>query len=383
MDARLTQTIIAASFRSIGTASFTVHPSGGSRARRRSFSPASMTFIAPGSPIRSRFLRSAARSAPGCRHPVNPSREIASLIPTWSSAPALLTISDTHPLATPVSALSISSWPHTAGLKAMHRRCEFSLRPSSPKAARGMDPTRALLDAVLKYKTLHSEDKTAKNHYLYDDQERFLDFTLGGQSFPIELTPGKIRNQFRSIECQIMDWADDTAYSLNDIADGIHAGFINVSRIEAWASAKPVSDAEAPHLEFLIKAIHEQRVEARLNRCIGNCIRGCSLGEDSGLPQRHARRHQFAAVGSPAVQAQAACTNASPLISSSFHPRFSSSTTRQTSFSRDSSACFRTATSSAPAPLDSISCLRGWRQRLINPMTRTRALDWCVIGSPT
>lgn len=170
----------------------------------------------------------------------------------------------------------------------------------------GMDPTRALLDAVLKYKTLHSEDKTAKNHYLYDDQERFLDFTLGGQSFPIELTPGKIRNQFRSIECQIMDWADDTAYSLNDIADGIHAGFINVSRIEAWAAAKPVSEAEAPHLEFLIKAIREQRVEARLNRCIGNCIRSCSLTEDSNFLSATSRRHQFRLLVSPEVQAQAA-----------------------------------------------------------------------------
>ena len=96
----------------------------------------------------------------------------------------------------------------------------------------GMNPTRALLDGVLKYKTLQTETPAAPNHFLYNDQERWLDFVLAGQAFPAELTPGKVRNGFKSIECQIMDWADDTAYSLNDVADGIRAGFISVEKLE-------------------------------------------------------------------------------------------------------------------------------------------------------
>ncbi|HQW28519.1 MAG TPA: dNTP triphosphohydrolase, partial [Verrucomicrobiales bacterium] len=92
---------------------------------------------------------------------------------------------------------------------------------------RGMNPTRALMDGVLKYKTLFGEVEQQKNHFLYAEQAEILHFVTAREPFPEGLTPGKVRNGFRSIECLIMDWADDTAYSLNDIADGIYAGFLN------------------------------------------------------------------------------------------------------------------------------------------------------------
>ena len=46
----------------------------------------------------------------------------------------------------------------------------------------GIAPTRALLDAVLKYKTLAAETPEAKKQYLYDEQRPVIDFTLGGQA---------------------------------------------------------------------------------------------------------------------------------------------------------------------------------------------------------
>jgi len=170
----------------------------------------------------------------------------------------------------------------------------------------GISPTRALLDAVLKYKTLSAETPQAKNHYLYDDQESVLDFVLGGQAFPVELTPGDERNRFRSIECQIMDWADDTAYSLNDLADGIHAGFITVARLEAWAEKTSLSGDAAAHVTFLLKAIRENRVEGRLNRAIGAYIRGTSLQPTANFLSESTRRHQFRLRIEPEVELQAA-----------------------------------------------------------------------------
>lgn len=169
----------------------------------------------------------------------------------------------------------------------------------------GMNPTRALLDGVLKYKTLRAEDGGARNHYLYDDQARFLDFALGGRPFPAELPPGGKRNGFRSIECQVMDWADDTAYSLNDIADGIHAGFISVAALESWAAGQNLPADEQGHLDFLCKAIRERRVEARLNRCIGDYIRGCTLAKSAGFLSGATRRHQFTLTIDPAHETQA------------------------------------------------------------------------------
>lgn len=159
----------------------------------------------------------------------------------------------------------------------------------------GMNPTRALLDGVLKYKTLLSEAPNSKHHYLYDDQEPWLDFAMGHQAFPAELIPGDVRNGFRSLECQIMDWADDTAYSLNDLADGIHAGFITPSKVERWASEQETLSAEdTADIEFLCKAMREGRVEGRLNRLIGECIRNTRLVPAANFLSQSTRRHQLA-----------------------------------------------------------------------------------------
>ncbi|MES2506634.1 MAG: dNTP triphosphohydrolase [Verrucomicrobiota bacterium] len=168
----------------------------------------------------------------------------------------------------------------------------------------GMNPSRAVLDGVLKYKTLQAEVDGAPNHYLYNNQEVWLDFTMGHQAFPTELTPGKVRNQFRSIECQLMDWADDTAYSLNDIADGIHAGFITVSKLERWAEGRELNERDDIHIKKLCAAIREGRVERKLNSAIGRYIRAVTLVPNSTFLSAMTRRHQFRLEIDPDMQAE-------------------------------------------------------------------------------
>jgi dGTPase len=164
---------------------------------------------------------------------------------------------------------------------------------------RGMNPTRALMDGVLKYKTLFGEVPDQRNHFLYADQAPLLGFVTAGRGFPASLGPGKPRNGFRSIECLIMDWADDTAYSLNDIADGIQAGFIHVDKIERWAAARTLTDTQSARLRELIEAIRRGRVESTMGKKIGRFIGAAELVEVSGpdaflcdLTARH--RHRLA-----------------------------------------------------------------------------------------
>jgi len=164
---------------------------------------------------------------------------------------------------------------------------------------RGMNPTRALADGVLKYKTLYGEVAGQKHHFLYREQAGVLDFVVAGQSFPDALPPGKSRNGFRSIECQIMDWADDTAYSLNDIADGIEAGFISVDKLEAWAEGQSLRTEESDRIGELIDMIRRRRVESKLGKKIGEFIAAAELVEVSGFLSEQSARHRYAVTIAP------------------------------------------------------------------------------------
>jgi dGTPase len=156
-------------------------------------------------------------------------------------------------------------------------------------ATRGMNPSRALLDGVLKYKTLHRHatvrmpDGTLSypnNHFIYDEDEAWLDFTLDEKTHSILEFCSRndsTLNAFKSIECQIMDWADDTAYSINDIIDGIQAGYLNTHQIETWASQNSLTPFQCNCLEDLLQVIRGSRYEAFLNKQIGEFIHAVTL----------------------------------------------------------------------------------------------------------
>lgn len=179
------------------------------------------------------------------------------------------------------------------------------------QSRKGMDPTRAFLDGVLKYKSLWSELKTMgreppENHFLYDAQERHLSWALGGNDFPAELSPGGARDAFKSIECQIMDWADDTAYSLNDLADSVRAGFLTVERVERWAEKNDHELGEGTPLGELLRAIRRQRIEPFVGKRIGRFVRAAQLERATNLLSGTSHRYALSLVVDDEVKAESA-----------------------------------------------------------------------------
>jgi dGTPase len=177
-----------------------------------------------------------------------------------------------------------------------------------PDRLSGMKPTRAFLDGILKYKALQSEaaaalpdDQQPEHHFLYDDQADLRAFVFPDIDFA-SFTPQQ-SNALKSIECQIMDWADDTAYSLHDIVDGIKARFITADSLRAWADQQTdLSGFQLTTLDDLIKEIRGGGYEPRTSLRIGEFIQACRLTRCDSPLAHLGNRHSYALAVDPHVR---------------------------------------------------------------------------------
>ncbi len=165
------------------------------------------------------------------------------------------------------------------------------------KGSTGMNPTRAMLDGVMKYKALRREWQDAgyphpEHHFLYDEQEPWRNFLSAPAPWPFDRLEDS--NHSKSLECQIMDWADDTAYSLHDIADGIQAGFLTVESLERWASERQLSPLADETVRSLLDFLRKRdQVESRYGKRIGAFIRACRLQSQEHPLASRTPRHAF------------------------------------------------------------------------------------------
>jgi dGTPase len=100
------------------------------------------------------------------------------------------------------------------------------LEPKVPGA--GLNLTRATLDATLKY-PWPSRGPGSKYGVYAEDAEVFSWIRQG--------TP----DGRPCLEAQVMDWADDVAYSVHDLEDGLHAGLVSLKNLKDYSERTLVS----------------------------------------------------------------------------------------------------------------------------------------------
>ncbi|OUW19850.1 MAG: hypothetical protein CBD18_00080 [Opitutales bacterium TMED158] len=157
----------------------------------------------------------------------------------------------------------------------------------------GMAPTRAFLDGVMKYKSTRSERGNPRNHFLYDFQRGYRDFVHEADASLLgEQTDGAFK-RISSIECQLMDWSDDTAYCINDIVDGVRAGFITIERLERWASRVGLDAESQPLFDAFVADVRGDRLEATFAKKIGTFIAACRLVPAENSLSKATQRYAF------------------------------------------------------------------------------------------
>ncbi len=108
--------------------------------------------------------------------------------------------------------------------------------------SRGLNLTRAALDAAMKYPW----PKNGPKYCVYEDDREVFAWVR-------EDAPGE-RPCF---EAKVMDWSDDVAYSVHDLEDGLHAGHVHLTALADPAERRAVCelttelycDAEVAELE--------------------------------------------------------------------------------------------------------------------------------------
>jgi len=98
-------------------------------------------------------------------------------------------------------------------------------------AGAGLNLTRATLDATLKYPWF---GQPGTKFGVYAEDAEVFDWIRAGAP------AGR-----RCLEAQVMDWADDVAYSVHDLEDGFHAGLITFENLKSPAERAQVSRTTA------------------------------------------------------------------------------------------------------------------------------------------
>jgi len=215
------------------------------------------------------------------------------------------------------------------GANPQNIRIVTSLEPKYPDG--GLDLTRASLDGLIKYPTLRKNLPKESAKCTYDFDEELLNWV---KKDVLDATR-------KPIEGQIADWADQMAYSVNDIEDAIRAGLIEFAemanqaekiskaareQIDEYAEddngpidyVDSISEpsaikklAESMREKFVCPASYKER-KMKLKKWTSDSIKelksGCTYVLDH--PQEQVSRYKFTLKTSPEARSRAAVLKA-------------------------------------------------------------------------
>jgi dGTPase len=120
------------------------------------------------------------------------------------------------------------------------------LEPKVPGA--GLNLTRATLDAALKYPWLPGAFPSAS--LAPENVTLHLPAKYGAYKSDVsafEWIRAAVPARRRCLEAQVMDWADDVAYSVHDVEDGLHAGLVSLKDLNDPSERVRVSAVALTH----------------------------------------------------------------------------------------------------------------------------------------
>lgn len=132
----------------------------------------------------------------------------------------------------------------------------------------GIEPTQAAIESIIKYQELHRDKKDApeqRSKFIYNYQKKLIERLSIAKS--------------QSLECQIMDMADDIGNALIDFTDGVRSGIITQ---EALNDQKNAGNLDKSIKDKLPRNLKSDSIDKFATWRIGECVK--SLQVETSTP---------------------------------------------------------------------------------------------------
>ena len=188
---------------------------------------------------------------------------------TWWTWPGWPTTSGTRRSGTTGSARSTSSASAAGGFEGNAQTLRILTRLEPKIGGSGLNLTRAALDATCKYPWIRADGD--RKYGAYPEDAAAFDWVREGAP-----------ERRRCIEAQVMDWADDVAYSVHDVEDGVLSGRIDLAALGAPAERAALVELAARYFGTRVGGPESAALSAAADELIALPVVHAVRGFDAG-----------------------------------------------------------------------------------------------------